>query len=204
MENYTEYNTSAKPFEMPQSPYDRIREYDSKPPYAKPLAIVLLVALILTAVYTLLHPLDKLKLKLFLFRNCTIEVVATGFGTYEKREILVDGNLIKIGSDYYEVDGYLVYKYFKDWNGDWQRVLCNEEWTKDRNTGEKLLDKDSYKFDKLTWRLKNSVAKDIDDLSHITLKRDAGKIAIVGYTFGSKIAIRFTRFGRSHIDPPWK
>ena len=177
------------------------------PPLPKIVSIILIAVLLLTAVYTFLHPIYKVKLKFFLFRSCTIEVVATSLGGYQTRDVRIDGNLINVGADYYEIDGDVIYKYVKTGKNTWQKTVSDEEWTEDLELGDKLLDKSNYKRVKgrlFAWRLKNSVAETIDELSSITLERDAGKIAIMGYYNGVRISLRFTLFGRTRIDPPWE
>ena len=176
-------------------------------PLPKIVAVLLIALLILTAIYAFLHPVDKIKLNFFLFRNCTIEVVATAWGEYETKNTRIDGNLIMIGDNYYEIDGNTIYEYVKTGKYTWTRIQSDEEWTEDVELGNKLLDKNNYirvKERLFAWRLKDSVAKTIEELSSITLERDAGKIAIVGYYKGVRIALRFTLFGRTKIDPPWK
>ena len=195
------------PCEMPSSEQDVARARNAAP-LPKIVSIILIAVLILTAVYTFLHPIDKLKLKLFLFRSYTIEVAASSFGEYQAESLCVDGNLIKVGADYYEIDGDMIYKYVNIGKNTWHRIPADEEWTEDDlELGDKLLDKNNYKRVKgrlFAWRLKNSVAETIDDLSSITLERDGGKIAIVGYYYGVRISLRFTLFGRTRIDPPWE
>jgi hypothetical protein len=176
-------------------------------PLPKIVAIILIAVLLLTAIYAFLHPIYKIKLKFFLFRNCTIEVVATAYGEYETKDVLIDGNLINAGEDYYEIDGDMIFKYVKTGKNTWQRMTVDEEWMGDLELGDKLLDKNNYKRAKgrlFAWRLKNSVAETIDDLSSITLERDVGKIAIMGYSNGVRISLRFTMFGKTKIDPPWE
>ena len=193
-------------YEVSSYKYDQIRRNDN-PLWLRIVYKALIIFLILMAVYMLLHPIDKIMLKFFLFRNCTLEAVSTSWGERESREVLIDGNLIKVGSDYYEVVDDQIYTYIKTGKYTWKRVLADEEWIDDRELGETLLDKSNYKLKEgklFVWRLKNSVAETIDELSSITLERDAGKIAIVGYRYTTRIAIRFTRFGTTKIDPPWK
>lgn len=190
--------------EMPSSQDNEVkaRSYD---PFPKIVAIILIAALILTAIYALLHPIDKINLKFFLFDNCTVQVVTTSFGEYKTKDVHIDGNLIKVGDDYYEIDGDKIYTYVKIEEDTWQRRPV-EELTSHLESANKLLDKSSYKKVKgklFAWRLKNSVAETIRELSSITLERDGGKIAIMGYGYGEKISLRFTRFGKTEIDPPW-
>lgn len=194
-------------YETPPS-QDNVPKARADAPFPKILSILLIVGLIATAIYTLLHPINKVKLKFFLFRNCTIQVEALGLGHFESKNIRIDGNLIMVGdTHYYEVDGDTIYEYVKTGKNTWAKVPTDEEWVEDLESGRLLLEKSSYKRVKgklFTWRLKNSVAETVDGLYSINLKRDAGKIAIVGYSSGTQITMRFTRFGRTHIDPPWE
>ena len=114
--------------------------------------------------------------------------------------------MIKVGDDYYEIDGDKIYTYVKIEEDTWQRRPV-EELTSHLESANKLLDKSSYKKVKgklFAWRLKNSVAETISELSSITLEKDGGKIAIMGNGYGEKISLRFTRFGKTEIDPPWE
>ena len=116
--------------------------------------------------------------------------------------------MIQVGdARYYEVDGDTVYEYVRTGKNTWLRIPTDDYQTEELGLGNQLLDKKSYKRVKgklFTWRLKNSVAETVDGLSSVNLKRDAGKIAIVGYSGGAQVTLRFTRFGRTHIDPPWE
>lgn len=92
-------------------------------------------------------------------------------------------------------------------NNTWQRVPADTEWGEDFKTGNNLLDKNNFERVKgklFTWTLKNSIAETIDDLSLVTLERDEGKIAIVGYYKGVRYSIRIIRFGRTKIELPWE
>lgn len=191
--------------EMPSS-QDKEAKARSYAPFPKIVAIILIAALILTAIYALIHPIDKINLKFFLFDNCTVQVVTTSFGEYKTKDVHIDGNLILVGDDYYEIDGDMVYTYVKIEEDTWQRRPV-EELTSHLESANKLLDKSSYKKVKgklFAWRLKNSVAETISELSSITLEKDGGKIAIMGYGYGEKISLRFTRFGKTEINPPWE
>lgn len=197
---------SAMSSEIPPTEQDAVRTRACTPMY-KILTITLIVVLLLTAVYAFLHPVNKIKLRFLLYRSFTIEVVATSYGQYQTKDILVDGNLINFEDEYYELDGDKIFKYVKTGKNTWKRIASDEEWTKDVELGEILLDKGNYKRVKgrlFAWRLKNSVAETVDDLSSITIERDAGKIAIVGYKNGVKISMRFIMFGKTSIDPPWE
>lgn len=194
--------------EMPLSEQDKVR-VNTYSPLLKIMSVFLIIALILSVVYIFLHPINKVKVKFLLFRNCAIEVVATYYGEYASEEILIDGNLIKAGNVYYEIDGDTVYKYEKTAKDTWKRTVVDEEEFagQDDDFVKILFDRSSYKRVKnrpFAWRLKNSVVDTVDELSSVTLERDGGKIAIVGYSNGVRISLRFTRFGRTKIDPPWE
>ena len=194
-------------YEIP-SARDDVAKVRARLLFPKILSILLIAVLVLTVVYAFLHPTNKVKVKFFLFRNCTIQVVAQGMGGYETQKIRIDGNLIQVGdARYYEIDGDTVYEYVKTGKNTWIRIPTDDYQAEDLELGNQLMDRKSYKRVKgklFTWRLKNSVAETVDGLSSINLKRDAGKIAIVGYSGGAQVTMCFTRFGRTHIDPPWE
>lgn len=194
--------------DLPLSEQDKVR-VSAYSPLLKIMSVFLIIALVLSVVYIFLHPINKVKVKLFLFRNCAIEVVATYYGAYASEKILIDGNLIKAGNVYYEIDGDTVYKYEKTAKDTWMRTVADKEEISGENEDlvKILFTRSNYKRVKnrpFAWRLKNSVADTVDELSSITLERDGGKIAIVGYSNGVRISLRFTRFGRTKIDPPWE
>ncbi len=179
------------------------------PLWLKIVAYILLGALLLGLIYGLLHPVNKVKLKFLLTQNCTIEVVAT-YGYKETRKnILIDGNLLQVGSEYYEIDDEKLYTYIKNYNGEWERVLSEDDEfsIEDSEIGIELLKRSNYQRAKgrlFVWSLKKYVEADIDGLSNITFQRDAGKLAIVGYYNGVRISLRFTNFGKTNITPPWE
>ena len=197
-------------YEIPSAQQDVVREKNNSPllkVVSIILIVILIVSLILTTIYALLHPIDKIMFKFLLYRNCTIEVVASTWDKQEKKELYIDGNLIMFGEDYYEVDGDTVYTYVKTGKYTWQRIPVYDEEEVSLELGNKLFDKSNWKRVKgslYTWRLKNSVAKTIDEISSITIGMDGGKIAIMGYSYGAKISLRYTKFGRTKIEPPWE
>lgn len=193
--------------EMPLSDQDKVRE-STYSPLLKIVSVFLIIAVILSTVYIFMHPINKIKIKFFLFRNCTIEVSATNYFGYASEKVLIDGNLIKAGNAYYEIDGDTVYKYEKIGKNTWRRAPADEEFLDDDNEfASTLLDRGNYKRVKgrlFAWRLKNSVADTVDELSSVTLERDGGKISIIGYSDGIKVYLRFKLFGRTRINPPWE
>lgn len=98
----------------------------NNPLWLKIIVYILLGALLLGLIYGLLHPVNKVKLKFLLTQNCTIEVVASYGFDEVRRNILIDGNLLQVGSEYYEIDNGKLYSYIKNYDGEWERVL-NEE-----------------------------------------------------------------------------
>ena len=77
--------------EMPSS-QDKTAKARSYAPFPKIVAIILIAALILTVIYALIHPIDKINLKFFLFDNCTVQVVITSFGEYKTKDVHIDVN----------------------------------------------------------------------------------------------------------------
>lgn len=178
------------------------------PLWIRIILYVLLASIVLGIFYMLLHPVNKVKLKFFLTRNCTIEIVASyGFET-TRRYVYIDGNVIKIGSECYEIDDGKLYTYIKNSKGEWERILSKEnELIENSDIGVQLLKRSNYKRAKghlFAWSLKKDVDSDIEELSRITFQRDDGKLAIVGYSGVVRVSMRFIKFGKTEITPPWE
>ena len=176
---------------------------------------ILSILIILTVVYILLHPLDKLKLRYFLSRNCTIEVVSkttphNSNSTYpyeSNSKVLIDGDWIEANGKYYNLVDGKVYRYYKDMYGKWQK----ESYEIDTSMSSKLLDKKNYVRDKknpFVWKLKEEAYEETFTLSNIRIERFAGCIAIIGETDGngydSEIILYFRAFGITDIELPWE
>ena len=176
----------------------------------------------LAVVYGLLHPTDKVKLRHFLTRSCTIETISVNTphnsslthgnlsGSYEtSSQILIDGEWIKYGNQYYQLDNGDVYRYSRDELGDWQKELYEIDTGSTRIA--KLLDRRNYVRDKknpFVWRLKEEAYDDSIHMSNVRMKRVLGSIAIVGEDsrngYTAEVTIRFRSFGTTHIELPWE
>ena len=169
--------------------------------------ILLILLLSLTVFYIFLHPIDKIKVKFFLTRSCTIQV--RGEGAYKDHDILIDGKFIKIGSAYYEIDGDDIYVYRKGNKGEWEKTLYSgfDDFAKKGSFGDSLFKVSSYKRVKgklFSWELNTDVVEPSKDFSNVTLKREDGIISLVGYEGRDRVAMRFCRFGTTHKDLPWE
>lgn len=177
---------------------------------------------LLAVVYCLLHPADKVKLRYFITRNCTIETISKNTphsssltqgnlsGSYEtSSKILIDGDWIKSDGDYYYLDDGDVYRYSRDTLGKWQKELYEMDISSTQIA--KLLDKKNYVRDKknpFVWNLKEDAYDGTIHLSNVRMKRVYGSIAIVGETtrngYTAEVTICFRSFGTTHIELPWE
>lgn len=112
------------------------------------IAIVCIVSIIVISsiLYTfLLHPIDRLKIKLFFNDSYVITLNSTYDGVVS--QIQVDGNVIFYNGNYYEITDYCVYIYTKSENGNWKKNLYISNLNnndKNKLLGEALLDKNNY------------------------------------------------------------
>lgn len=191
-------------------PYqNEIKEPKRMKLWHKIVAGVLLFSVIICLVYGLLDPFAKLKIKLWAFDNFTLEVVGSYGSQFDSEYIYVDGDLLQIGSEYYELDDGRIYKYWQNHRGVWERELLEDRKGVQEayELGADLLDKDNYEREEgklSTWALNKETERKISGLTNITFGRDAGKLAIVGYRYSIRVSMRFTRFGTTEIDPPWE
>ena len=182
----------------------------------KGLICVAIVLLVLSSCYVLLHPLDKIKVKYFFTRDCTIEIISditphnSNFvGSYETRsKVLIDGDWIESGDKYYNfVDGEW-YRYYKDVYGNWQK----EKYAIDISSSMSatLLDKNNYVRDKknpFVWILKEDAYGETVTMSNVRIERVYGCIAIVGEDsrngYNAEVSRCFRGFGTTDIEFPW-
>ena len=187
-----------------------------------PIYILATIGL-LTVVYSLLHPADKIKLRYWITRNCTIETVSKNTpynsslthgnlsGSYEtSSKILMDGDWIKSGDKYYQLDGGEVYCYSKDTLGKWQREPSDIDIVSSI-MNRKLLDKKNYVRDKknpFVWNFKEEAYDDTIHMTNVQIKRVYGSIAIVGETtrngYSAEVTRSYRSFGTTHIELPWE
>lgn len=178
---------------------------------------ILAILIVLVVVYIFLHPIDKIKLRYFFTKDCTIEAVSdiqSTNGNYVgmnriKRKVLIDGDWIKSDNYYYNlVDGEW-YCYYKDAFGKWQKRKYEIDISS--SMGAKLLDKDNYVRDKknpFVWILKEEAYEKTFTMGNVRIERAYGCIAIVGEEYYNGLyvetAICFKGFGTTHIELPWE
>ena len=184
------------------------------------LKYALVVLLVASVGYTMLHPVDKIKTMLFLTRSCTMEVVVReqnavgGWRKIGEQEMLrIDGDWIWYAGRYYRVEDGKLCCYYQNDRGYWQRELSQEIGGSGKNdvTGLGWLDKKNWERvpGKLfVWELTGDTPNLFDGIIDAKLKRDGLKIAIVGEMIQGgqtyQVAIRFTKFGITNIKFPWK
>ena len=187
------------------------------------------VFLALSVLYSLIHPLNKIKLKYALTHNYTITVSIRPIGpitnafVVSDKEIFVDGNWMQVGKTdylfynnvkYYEFRDGVTYRYYKDMYDEWQKEIYEFNSIKDIDDilDADLLDRNNYKRAKgklFVWELKDGVERTISNHSatNIQVRRFEGDVAIVGETYVSgqkcEIAVRFSHFGFTKIKFPW-
>ncbi len=181
---------------------------------------ILAILIILVVTYIFLHPVDKIKLRYFFSRDCTIEVISNTTSrnyngphavvfSQSRSEILIDGDWMEADGEYYNwIDGE-VYRYYKYGSDKWQKELY--EIDKSLSSDDyMLLDKNNYVRDKknpFVWKLKEDIDKEILGMSNIRIKRVDGAIAIVGETvrnaYEVEISLCFRKFGTTKIELPW-
>ena len=185
-------------------PTDKIRKETW---FEKNISRILLVLLIIYGVYLCLHPVDKIKVKSFVFGNYTMEMRWPAEGTpLVKSNIEVYRDGFRIGGTYYELEDDKFYEY-KNVNGQWKRTLSSEASAGigDAIFWEKILDSRNYELDKdhwFVWKLKDGV--DTGDYSNITVKRINGCIAICFSYSNSSYSVLFKKFGITWVNKPWE
>ena len=197
IENYDAY----------QSKLDEVRE-GKTPRWVKIISIILLIALGLSLAYVIfVHPINKLKLRFLIYDSFTLEIIIPGFGIYTTREIQVDGNIMKYGDQYYEIDGNEIYTYHKNFKGEWQKIK-SDDFNDPESTriAEKILKRSNYRHAKgrlFAWKIKDNVDLG-NDIQSAGIELYEGKIAIVLSYRSVKGYMHFTDFGKVKLTPPWE
>ena len=173
---------------------------------------ILIIVLVLSLIYALIHPIHKIQICFFLTRSCTIEKMVKGNEIISYKttsEQLIDGDWIcskgEYRSYYYKIEDGVKYRYYQDEKGEWQRRPI--ELAPDSEIDAALLDASNYERAGLfVWKLKDEIANQIDDVTNIRVTRVAGCISIVGdyYSGGKKyeVVTRFKKFGITRVTPP--
>ena len=190
----------------------------------KVLICLLAILLLLSFCYISLHPVNKVKVKYFLTRNCTLEITSNktmltnNFIFLGDTTIRIDGDWIQVVSEnlydekvtYYHLEDGKIHSYSQDIYGEWIKTIYNSD-PEDSEIGSALLDKSNYTRSKenfFVWILHGDIDKQVKGLSDIRVKRVNGSIAIVGTFFVNGVnceeSIRFTKFGRTEIEAPWE
>lgn len=177
----------------------------------------LLFSVVLTFVYTVfIHPVNKLKLRLFLGGSYTMVLkVYAGFSQEQSlATVKVDGNLVYVSyrgdRTYYEVDGETIYEYRKIDDG-WEKVKTEENMIffgdPDEDTLQMsvLLDRHNYERAKekfFVHRIKKGV--DIGEFDAVEIRRIGMEYGFDLYAGGAVGTLVFENIGRTHITPPWE
>ena len=171
---------------------------------------LLITLLVLTFCYLSLHPLHKLKVRFFFSRSCTIEVTVQGPGDLSpttESTTFVDGNWVQKGdSYYYKIEDDKIYRYRRSFMDQWN---CEVSDYKPSAISTALFDRSNWtraEGSLFVWELNDEVEKQFNNFHDVCLRRENGRIAIVGYRFYSgiryELVISFSGFGMTGVNPP--
>lgn len=164
----------SEPPEEPKKVYDRYADIMTSVKGAI-LGLVLIILL-----YNLLvHPIDRLLIKMAVLDNYTISVKAGGFSP---EIIQVDGNVMYADGKYYEIVGDERYVY-EEYNGRWTKQLDTSYTGEDAEDvvglGE-LLNKENYKRTFFPWGSMKYTGPDTG-IQDVKMRISGGKCHITGY-----------------------
>ncbi len=114
------------------------------------ISAALIGLFILVFIYNVLvHPIDKINIKMALTNSYAITTVVQGRTT----TVLVDGNVVYANEKYYETVDDKIYVYEKNLYGNWEKRRINS-YGLDAETSwvAELLDKENYKRNILFWK----------------------------------------------------
>ena len=171
---------------------------------------LLITLLVLTFCYLSLHPLHKLKVRFFFSRSCTIEVTVQGPGDLSpttESTTFVDGDWVQKGdSYYYKIEDDKIYHYSRRFMDQWNCEVSDYK-PSDRSTA--LFDRSNWTRAEghlFVWELDDEVENQFNNFHDVCLRRENGRIAIVGYRFYGgiryEVVISFSRFGFTGVNPP--
>ncbi len=164
----------SEPPEEPKKVYDRYADIMTSVKGAI-LGLVLIILL-----YNLLvHPIDRLLIKMAVLDNYTISVKAGGFSS---EIIQVDGNVMYADGKYYEIVGDERYVY-EEYNGRWTKQLDTSYTGEDAEDvvgfGE-LLNKENYKRTFFPWGSMKYTGPDTG-IQDVKMRISGVKCHITGY-----------------------
>ena len=172
---------------------------------------LLITLLVLTFCYLSLNPIHKLKVLFFFTRSCTIEVTVQGpndISPKTESTTLVDGDWIQKGYTYYKLEGDQVYRYYRVFMDQWEYEVSERA---SNSISDQLFDRSNWTRAEghlFVWELDDEVEKQFNNFHDVCLRRENGRIAIVGYRFsgGSRyeVVISFSRFGMTGVNPPFE
>ena len=170
----------------------------------------LITLLVLVFCYLSLNPIHKLRVLFFFTRSCTIEVTVQGPGDLSpttESTTFVDGNWVQKGdSYYYKIEDDKIYHYSRRFMDRWN---CEVSDYKPSDISTALFDRSNWKRadgSLFVWELDDEVEKKFNNFHDVCLRRENGRIAIVGYRFYGglryEVVISFSRFGMTGVTPP--
>ena len=165
--------------------------------------------LLLTALYyVIVHPVDRLAIKLMLNDNSRITTTVVGSGTRSTNHILVDGNLMQDNKIYYEIGETQSYKYTQGNDGRWYRQIYRP-----KDDGSfivaQLFNKDNYVQELWPWAAMKYKGNFMD-LDDVRISVTASGCTITGKTKVSNgffsdtvyVTVKLHQFGWINIDLP--
>lgn len=174
------------------------------------IGAILFGLFIIILLYSIIvHPIDKILIKMALIDNYVITTTVAG----NTQKVYVDGNIIRVNDTYYEVAKDAVYVYRKNAAGEWTKKVdslsnsdADTSWVKD------VLDKKNYKRNLLPWKpMEYTGSEDILGMDNVTTQVILGKCAIEGEierrgVFGGRqiffVTIQIHKFGLVHLKLP--
>jgi len=177
-------------------------------PLVKILAIILLVGILLYFLYTILiHPIDKLNLKLMNAKHCVISVtVSNNWGGGDYRKILIvylDQEIFAIGDGYPKTKNLKYYKVIDDELYQYSEA-ANEWYESFNNNGDSdiftadMFERKNYKWAKgrlFVWQYKDT---------EIFFKHRFGKFKFTyNYDAYNDVIIEFKKISTKHLPTPW-
>ena len=165
------------------------------------------ILLIIFIFNLIVHPLDRMKLKMATYNNYSVKISIPQAGVSQTIE--VDGNIIYTNGTYYEVVGNDVYVFKKNNFGNWKKEIVYENVDPLSETWlTSLLDKENYTRNVFTGRLdyKGVYCFDEIEVHNLRTKVMLGVLSATGNIsqgFGNYyLKIEIDNFGLVKLTPP--